>query len=375
MQIGIPVVYDLCALVEQLVNDAAYHCLVAGNGRGGDYHAVPRVDLYLLMLGEGHAVERGHRLALTAGGDNDRLFVRQGVDLFEVDHHVFGYLHIAEYGSDVQDVFHTAPSYGDLAPVFRRDVNYLLETVYVRGEGGDDYALVAAHEELIEARADLAFGRGIAGLFNVRRVAEQCQHALVAKLAEAREIHHAALYRGDVDLEVASVDDGSERGADCERNGVGDAVVHVYEFDRKRAETEGRADLLGEYLRIVQQIVLFKLQLDERRGERHRVDRHVQLLENVRHSTDMILMSVRDYDSADAGGVGLEIADVRQNHVDAVHILVREAHAAVNDDNIAAELKGSHVLSYLAKSAQRNDLQFRYHLFFNFSNLSRIYRG
>ena len=89
----------------------------------------------------------------------------------------------------------------------------------------------------------------------------------------------------------------------------------------------------------------------------------------------MILVSVRDYDSADAGGIGLEIADVRQNHVDAVHILVREAHAAVNDDYIAAELKCSHVLSYLAKSAQRNDLQFRYHLFFNFSNLSRIYRG
>ena len=375
MQIGVAVVYDLRALVEQLVNDAADHRFVAGDGRGGDYYAVSCIDLYLLMLGECHAVERGHRLALAAGGDNDCLFARQRVHLFEIDHHVFGYLHISEHGCDVQDVLHAAPRYGDLAPVFRRNVDYLLETVHIRGEGGDDYALVAAHEELIEARADLTLGRGIAGLFDVCRIAEQRQHSIVAKLAEARDVHHAALYRRDVDLEVAGVDDCSDRGADGERHGIGDTVVHVYKLDRKRAETEGRADLLGEYLRIVQQIVLLKLQLNERCGERHRVDRHIQLLEDIRHSADMILVSVRDYDSADAGGIGLEIADVRQNHVNAVHILVRKAHAAVNDDYIAAELKDSHVLSYLAKSAQRNDLQFRYHLFFNFSNLSRIYRG
>ena len=81
-------------------------------------------------------------------------------------------------------------------------------------------------------------------------------------------IHHAALYRRDVDLEVSRMDNGSERSADCERHGIGDTVVHVYKLDRKRAETEGRADLLGEYLRIVQQIVLLKLQLNERCGER-----------------------------------------------------------------------------------------------------------
>ena len=64
MQIGMPVINDLGALVEKLVDHAADGVLIAGDGGGDD--AVSRIDLYLLMLGESHAVEGRHALTLAA---------------------------------------------------------------------------------------------------------------------------------------------------------------------------------------------------------------------------------------------------------------------------------------------------------------------
>ncbi len=58
------VIDDLRALPEQLIDDLGDSALVAGDGRGRDDHAVSRRDLHLPMLGKGHAVQRGHILAL-----------------------------------------------------------------------------------------------------------------------------------------------------------------------------------------------------------------------------------------------------------------------------------------------------------------------
>lgn len=77
----------------------------------------------------------------------------------------------------------------------------------------------------------------------------------------------------------------------------------------------------------------------------------------------MVLMPVREYHAADSVRVGSEIAYVGQDYVDAVHIFIREAHAAVNDDYIAAALERRHILADLAEAAQRDYFQFRYHIY------------
>ena len=70
----------------------------------------------------------------------------------------------------------------------------------------------------------------------------------------------------------------------------------------------------------------------------------------------MILMSVSDNYASDLLGICLEVGNVGDDDVDAVHILVREAEAAVYNDYICAEFDGSHVLADLTETAKRDDL-------------------
>ena len=53
----------------KLVDDAPYQLFVARNGAGREHHEVIRVERDLRVVAVGHAVERGHRLPLAAGGD------------------------------------------------------------------------------------------------------------------------------------------------------------------------------------------------------------------------------------------------------------------------------------------------------------------
>ena len=126
-------------------------------------------------------------------------------------------------------------------------------------------------------------------------------------------------------------------------------------LDREAAQTKDRARFLGEDLRVVQQIVLFELQLDHGRRQRRRINWDIEFLEHIRHSADVVLVAVGQDDAADAAGVGFEIADIRQNNVDTVHILVGETHAAIDHDNVAAKFIGSHILADLAETAKRDN--------------------
>ena len=344
--------------MEQLIDNTAYHILIAGNSGCGDDNTVARIDIYLLMLGKGHAVERGHRLTLTAGGYDDGLIARQLVYLVDVHHDVLRDIHISENGSNVQDVFHAAPGYADLAVILCRDVDDLLQAVNVRGKGRDDYALVAAHEELVKALADLAFGCGMTRLLNICRVAQQSEHALVAELAETGDVYHTAGDRRHVYLEVTGVDNRADRRRDSQRDRIRNAVVHMDELHGKAAETEDRAVFLGKDLSVIELVVLFELQLDQRRRERRGVYGNVQIAQQIGNAAYMVLVAVREDQPAYLLGIGLKVGDIRQDDVDTVHILIREAHAGINDDYIAAAFIGCHILAYFAQTAERDNFQF-----------------
>src|SRR5699024_5060085 len=163
-------------------------------------------------------------------------------------------IHIAQLARDLDHVLHAAARDGDLALILGRDVHDLLDALDVRGEGSDDDALFAALEKLVELLRDLALGISVTRALDVRRVREQRQDALLAQLAQAREVYHLALDGRDVYLEVAGVDDGAYGRLDGQGHGVRDGVVHVYHLDLKAAELEPVARLLREDLRVVQQV-------------------------------------------------------------------------------------------------------------------------
>ena len=82
----------------------------------------------------------------------------------------------------------------------------------IRGEGGDDDAAsFRAVKQSLKRPADFPLGRCRARPLRISGVGKQTQHTLFAKLRQTREIHHAALNRRIVNLEVARLDDDARR--------------------------------------------------------------------------------------------------------------------------------------------------------------------
>ena len=236
-------------------------------------------------------------------------------------------------------------------------------------KGRDNDALAAVFEQLVEAVDHARFRGAVAGALHIRGVRQQREHALIAELTKTRQVDHAALNGREVDLKVTRVDDSANRRFDRQRNGIGDAVVRVDEFNLKAAELKLITRLFREDLRMVQQVVLFQPELNDRSRQRGRIDRHIQLLEHVRDRTDMVFMPVRDDHAADTVFIRLQVADIRDDQIHTIEILIRKAHAAVDKEHILAVLIDGEVLTDLTKPAKRDDFQFGCHvklLFFRF---------
>ena len=130
------------------------------------------------------------------------------------------------------------PTNATLRPCLRGRVQDLLDPVHVAGEAGDDDALLGGGEDLVEHGRDLPLADHDAGHFRVGGVRHQQVDAVGTEPGEAADVGQPAVQRELVHLEVAGVQNEAGRGADGDRERVGDRVVH-----REELEVEG-ADLL-----------------------------------------------------------------------------------------------------------------------------------
>ena len=89
-------------------------------------------------------------------------------------------------------------------------------------------------DDALEHRADVALERRESGHVGVRRVGHEEVDALFAETREGAEVGDALVERELVHLEVAGVQHQARRGADRDRERVGDRVV-----DRDELEVEG----------------------------------------------------------------------------------------------------------------------------------------
>ena len=126
----------------------------------------------------------------------------------------------------------------------------------VGGERRDDDALFAALEQAVKGPAHRALAHRIAWALDVRRIREQRQNALLAKLAEAGKVDDLAVDGRRVDLEVARV---AKACVDGERDRVRDGVVHVDELHAELAGLDGHAAFHRDDLRRFEKAVLFEL--------------------------------------------------------------------------------------------------------------------
>ena len=129
----------------------------------------------------------------------------------------------------------------------------------VGGKGSNDYPLITVFKQHIKGLAHLALGGGVTRLFNIGRIAQKRQNALVAELSEAGQIDHIALNGCDIYLKVTCVDDSAKRCFDGKSHCVSDTVVYIYKFYAEAAKAEYISGLFCEDLSIIKQVMLLKL--------------------------------------------------------------------------------------------------------------------
>ena len=315
------------------------------------------LDVDLLVAGEGHAVQGGHVLALGAGGDHHDLVLRQGFDLRQIHQRVLRRGDVVQLHGDLEHVLHAASGDGHLAAVAVGGLEHGLEPVQVGGEGGEDDPLLAVLELPVEVVRHAHLRGGVALALHVGGVAQQRQHAPVAQLAEAGQVHHA-LAGGGVDLEVSGEDQRPDGGGNGEGHRVGNGMVDVNELHLEAAGLDRLAGGVGHELDLVQHAVLVELELDEAVGEPGGVHRGVDRLQHIGKGTDVVLVAVGDEEAAQLLRVPGKIGHVGDDKVYAVHVFLGEGNAAVDHNHVLAVFQHRHVLADFIQTAKGDNFQF-----------------
>ena len=268
---------------------------------------------------------------------------------------MLGNVDVSEVPGDVQVLSHRAADDRDLPPALDGDVRGLLHAVDVRRERRDQDPPPPQREQRAESLADEALRPGRAGPFRVRRVPEEKIDPAISDLCELADVGLEPVDGRVVELPVARVQHAAGPGLDHERDGVGDRVRDPNQLDAEGTELERRSlgirlDELGR----LREPVLVELRLDQAESETRGHDRlDLDLAQEVREAADVILVAVRQDDRPDA--TSLEVADVREQQVDAEVLVAREGEAGVDDEQLPARLVHGHVLAHLAEAAERDD--------------------
>ena len=127
------------------------------------------------------------------------------------------------------------------------------------------------------------------------------------------------------------------------------------ELDGELARLDHVPRLAGDHLGLGHQVVLLQLQLDQPRAHAGGVNRGVDGPQYIGDGSDVVLVAVGDEDAPDLALVLDEVAHIRDDHVDAVHIVIREPHSAVHDHDVVPVLVDGQVFPDLIQTAQRYD--------------------
>jgi len=337
------------------VDDAVDRVLVAGDEGGGEDHRVPGSHRDLVVPVR-HASEHRHGLALGSGGHEDHLVRRQLLHRAQVHEHAVGHVEVAELRGDPHVPDHGPAHQADLPVVAGGGVEHLLDAVHVGGEGCHHDLPGGLREHRVEHGADVPLVGGEPGDLGVGRVHHEQVHALLTEAREGPEVGDAAVEGELVHLEVAGVEDVAGVGADHDREPVRDRVVDGDELALERPEL---LDLLLPHREGVGgDAVLLELRLHERERQLGPHDRDVgALAEQVRDGADVVLVPVGEDEGDDVVEPVLDVAEVREDQVHPGMVVLREQHAAVDDQELPVDLEDRHVAPDLTEPAERDDAE------------------
>ena len=312
------------------------------------------------MLAVGHAGQGRQRLALRTGAHDDDLIVGQVIDIEGIDDIGIVDVEVAKLTRHAGVGKHGTSGHDDLAATLAGGVADLLQAMDVARERRDEHAARRVLDGVQQVGANLGLGLGKARNRSVSGVGKQQVDALLGKAADGGIVGRDAIDGRLIELKVARVHNGALVGANehaqCTRNGV----RHREEIERDATEIDVAAALdLAELGRANAE--LGELALDKTERQLAREDGHlvVEVLQQVRKRTGVVLVAVGDDDAAELLLVLQDIGVVGKHQVDTGLGVVREHEAGVDEHHVVAALEDRHVLADAVKAAERNDLQGR----------------
>ena len=227
---------NLGAAAVKMVDEIVDRFLVAGDLLGREHHRIPGLDPDRLMIVQGDSVQCRKGFPLAAGGEEGGSVARELLPPLTLDHDPVGKTEVAQIRGDLSVVDHAAPAEDDPASKTLRQLNDLLEAGDVGREGGDEQSRVTLLKDLFEISPYFALGRGVALTLHVSRVGEEKQDPFLSVGGESLEIEPLVIHGCIVDLEVAGVNDCSERSLDGKGQAVHQAMSDAYPFELKRRQ-------------------------------------------------------------------------------------------------------------------------------------------
>ena len=102
-----------------MVDHAEDSLLVAGNDARAQHHGVAGIDARVLVVVDGGAAQRAHRLALRAADQHHQLLRREVAHLAGIDHQPGRHVDVAQVLRDLSALHHGAAHDGTLRPCVR----------------------------------------------------------------------------------------------------------------------------------------------------------------------------------------------------------------------------------------------------------------
>ena len=230
--------------------------------------------------------------------------------------------------------------------------------MHVGRERGDYYTFFCSSENVFQRLPYYALGSGKARACGIGAVAKHQFNAQIADFSQFPQVDGISVHRCVIYLEISRMEDDSLWGPDGHTDAVRYAVGGPYGFHLKVSSHHETLTCI-DGPEICHDLVLLKFVPYESDGEPGAVYRHLHISQKIWYGADMVLMTVGDHQAFDLLSVGYQVTEIRNYHVDPEHLVIGEAHPAVDDHYLIVVFQEGHVLSYLVETSYGNDLKGR----------------
>ncbi len=337
---------------EQFIDDVGHSLFISRYGIGAEYNGISRLNGDFLMKACCHTGQCRHRLSLTSGSNQHRLFIGIILQLLNIYQCMLRYLQIPKLRSCSNDIYHTAAFHHNLTPEFISRIDNLLYTVHIGSKrGNDDSGIGVIRKNIVKGLSHRAFRIGKARPFRIGAVTHQRQHALLADFAKPLQVNGIAEYRRVVHLKVSRMHHNSCRRIDGQGRSVLNTVIGPDKFHPETAQIDMLSVFYHLTLYFGKHIMLPQLIIYNTDGQLCCINGHVNIPQNIRNGPDMVFMAMGNKKSFYFLDIILQIGNIRNYQVNTQHIIFRKRQTAVHHNNTVFVFKGSNVHSNLLQSA------------------------